>query len=151
MEGMGRLPFSDLSQNCQFHHRRLESLERSLRVIRSVTEQAVGSREHYSRCAHGLDTLCHWYMVSSSENLNFFMFDLHRNIFILILLKHYHLHQGSDEPTANDSEGVSNSLSVTDFMCSVQVDTIVYCGDCISGSTAYIKLFLDFFRFAGGI
>ena len=28
MEGMGRLQFSDLfSQNCQFHHRRLESLE----------------------------------------------------------------------------------------------------------------------------
>ena len=27
MEGMGRLQFSDLSQNCQFHHMRLESLE----------------------------------------------------------------------------------------------------------------------------
>ena len=34
MEGMGRLQFSDLfSQNCQFHHRRLESLEHLMCLI----------------------------------------------------------------------------------------------------------------------
>ena len=27
MEGMGRLNFQIFSQNCQFHHRRMESLE----------------------------------------------------------------------------------------------------------------------------
>ena len=34
MEGIGRLQFSDLfSQNCQFHHRRLESLEHLMCLI----------------------------------------------------------------------------------------------------------------------
>ena len=34
MEGMGRLQFSDLfSQNCQFHHRRLESLAHLMCLI----------------------------------------------------------------------------------------------------------------------
>ena len=81
----------------------------------------------------------------------FVNFVLYKYLLIRSLLRHCHLHQGSDEPTAKDSEGVFNCLSGTGTRCHVQVDNFVCCGDSFSGSIARLKLFLNLIRFASGI
>ena len=83
--------------------------------------------------------------MSSADNFHFLMFDMHRPIFVLSLLRHFNLHLCTNEPTANDFELV---VCLEQASCTLPRSTLLFV---CCGSTKRMKLFPDMNFFPGGI